>query len=415
MSFDATAALKRIAGAASAARRHCFAGDVTPVALPSSRMAVDVRGASLGILASLGAIAALSWAQGFVILLLPGIVLAYTLYPLVAWLVMARIPRIAAAMIVMLSILGALAFGAYALRGQMQAIIEGLPEAAALLALGASEYGSDDLVTRAGGSPEARHVQNPQFTARVVDQMASLQGARRPRDADAPQAQHMGEELLRQGKLLRADAIAGHEQPAGQARFRLVKAITGCGLRNLCHQCVGVTVQRLLQGRISVELDAKRPGGHAQRVAGSLHQRAYPGDPYAQDEGHPGHAFVADHAHLQRAALVDGGQQRYKAVDREIDVADGLARLVQHLAKPEMHKNKLVTQAPIFPWRNALQDPIGPGRTNVHKHGPVAAQDWRDWGALGSIVVEHPAAVCAAAHLAGLRAVCKAAGDRTLS
>src|SRR5258706_9923467 len=170
MSFDATAALKRIAGAARAARRDCFGGDVAAVALPSSRMAVDVRGASLGILASLGAIAALSWAQGFVILLLPGIVLAYTLYPLVAWLVMARIPRIAAAMIVMLSILGALAFGAYALRGQMQAIIEGLPEAAALLALGAREYGRDDLGTRAGGPPEARQVQSPQITAPGVHQ-----------------------------------------------------------------------------------------------------------------------------------------------------------------------------------------------------------------------------------------------------
>jgi predicted PurR-regulated permease PerM len=111
--------------------RHRLAGVAPPVELPSTRMAVDVRGASLGILASLAAIAALSWAQGFVIPLLLGIVVAYTLYPLVAWLVMARIPRVIAAMVVMLGILGGLAFGAYSLRGQMQAIIESLPEAAA--------------------------------------------------------------------------------------------------------------------------------------------------------------------------------------------------------------------------------------------------------------------------------------------
>jgi len=131
MSFNATAAAKRIAGAASAAMRHRLAGNVSAVELPSSRMAVDVRGASLGILASLAAIAALSWAQGFVVPLLLGVVVAYTLYPLVAWLVMARIPRVAAAIIVMLSMLGALAYGAYSLRGQMQAIIESLPAAAA--------------------------------------------------------------------------------------------------------------------------------------------------------------------------------------------------------------------------------------------------------------------------------------------
>jgi hypothetical protein len=86
MSFDATAAGKRIAGAASAAVRYRLVGNVSPVDPPSSRVTVDIRGASLGILASLAAIAVLSWAQGFVIPLLLGIVIAYALYPLIAWL-----------------------------------------------------------------------------------------------------------------------------------------------------------------------------------------------------------------------------------------------------------------------------------------------------------------------------------------
>ena len=92
MSFDATAVGKRIAGAASAAVRYRLGGNVSPVDPPSSRVTVDIRGASLGILASLATIAVLSWAQGFVIPLLLGIVIAYTLYPLVAWLALARVP-----------------------------------------------------------------------------------------------------------------------------------------------------------------------------------------------------------------------------------------------------------------------------------------------------------------------------------
>jgi predicted PurR-regulated permease PerM len=131
MSFDATAAAKRIAGVASAAVRNRLAGHASAADPPSSRVTVDIKGASLGILASLATLAALSWAQGFVIPLLLGVVIAYTLYPLVAWLALARIPRVVGAMIVMLGILGALAYGAYSLRGQMQAIIESLPEAAA--------------------------------------------------------------------------------------------------------------------------------------------------------------------------------------------------------------------------------------------------------------------------------------------
>src|ERR1700688_457314 len=130
MSFAATAAAKRLAGAASAAVRYRLVGDIPPSVPPASRMTVDIRGASLGILASLAGIAVLSWAQGFVIPLLLGIVIAYTLYPLVAWLALARIPRVIGAMIVMLTILGGFAFGAYSLRGQMQAIIESLPGAA---------------------------------------------------------------------------------------------------------------------------------------------------------------------------------------------------------------------------------------------------------------------------------------------
>jgi predicted PurR-regulated permease PerM len=94
------------------------------------RMAVDTRGLALGVLAALAFVFALSWAAKFLVPLLLGIVVAYTLNPLVAWLEAIRIPRAAGTVIVMAGVIGALVLGTYSLRGQMQAILEQLPEAA---------------------------------------------------------------------------------------------------------------------------------------------------------------------------------------------------------------------------------------------------------------------------------------------
>jgi len=110
--------------------------DLSLVTLPATRMPVDARGLALGILAGLASVFALSWAQGFLVPLMLGIVISYTLTPLVAWLEAIRIPRVVGTVLVMASLIGALALGTYSLRGQMQTIVEQLPEAATKFATG---------------------------------------------------------------------------------------------------------------------------------------------------------------------------------------------------------------------------------------------------------------------------------------
>src|SRR5271167_4165028 len=106
------------------------------VTLPASRPAVDARGLALGVLAALVSVHALWWGRAFAIPLLLGIVISYTLYPLVAWLEAIRIPRVIGTAIVMASMMGGLVFGMYSLRGQMQTIIGQVPEAATKLSAG---------------------------------------------------------------------------------------------------------------------------------------------------------------------------------------------------------------------------------------------------------------------------------------
>jgi len=104
--------------------------------LPATGMPVDARGLALAVLAVLAVIYTLSWAQPFVVPLLLGIVISYTLNPVVTWLEALRLPRVLATVIVMAGVIGALGLGTYSLRGQVQTIIEQLPEVSAKFAAG---------------------------------------------------------------------------------------------------------------------------------------------------------------------------------------------------------------------------------------------------------------------------------------
>ncbi len=116
------------------------ASDVTPPP-HAARITVDAQGLALVILATIAVVFALEWAQSFFIPLLLGILLAYTLSPLVVWLERIKVHRVAGASLVIVTVVGALAFGTYSLRGQMQTIVEQLPEAASKLAAGLAKLG----------------------------------------------------------------------------------------------------------------------------------------------------------------------------------------------------------------------------------------------------------------------------------
>jgi predicted PurR-regulated permease PerM len=115
---------------AHAGKQHAAPADGALAGVRESWAPSDPHGTSLGILAALASIFALSWAQSFVVPLLLGIVISYTLNPLVAWLEAIRIPRAIGTIAVLAAVLGAIGFGTYSLRGEAQAIVDQLPEAA---------------------------------------------------------------------------------------------------------------------------------------------------------------------------------------------------------------------------------------------------------------------------------------------
>lgn len=113
--------------------------------LRTARITVDAQGLALVILTTIAVVFALEWAQSFLIPLLLGILLAYTLNTLVIWLERIKIHRVAGASLVIVIVVGALVFGTYSLRGPMQTIIEQLPEAASKLAASLAKLGEGQL------------------------------------------------------------------------------------------------------------------------------------------------------------------------------------------------------------------------------------------------------------------------------
>jgi predicted PurR-regulated permease PerM len=105
-------------------------GGPEPVLSLSEYIPVNARGAALAILATVAFLFALQWSQKFLIPLVFGIFISYTLNPLVRALVRVRLPRALAATLVIFALGVAAALAANTLMTEFRAIVTGLPEAA---------------------------------------------------------------------------------------------------------------------------------------------------------------------------------------------------------------------------------------------------------------------------------------------
>lgn len=101
--------------------------------LPVMQDKLEVKNVALVVIMTIAIIFALDWAQSFVITMLLGILLSYTLNPLVMWLEKIKIPRAIGSTLVILTVIGTVIYSGYALRGQVESIITKLPEAATKL------------------------------------------------------------------------------------------------------------------------------------------------------------------------------------------------------------------------------------------------------------------------------------------
>ncbi len=96
---------------------------------PLLKIHVNARGFALTTLAVLATVFALQWAEKFLIPLVFGILITYTLSPLMSWMHRHRVPRVVGAtMLMIFLVVGAVSVG-NSLRGEFSSIMERLPAA----------------------------------------------------------------------------------------------------------------------------------------------------------------------------------------------------------------------------------------------------------------------------------------------
>ncbi|WP_426211210.1 AI-2E family transporter [Massilia sp. TWP1-3-3] len=88
---------------------------------------VNARGLALGIIATIAFVYALQWSQDFLVPLMLGIFIAYTLNPVVMWLERCKIPRAVGATLVTVAMLALLAVTLNRVQGEFFNIIDDLP------------------------------------------------------------------------------------------------------------------------------------------------------------------------------------------------------------------------------------------------------------------------------------------------
>jgi predicted PurR-regulated permease PerM len=140
--------------------------DSGPVAVRAPRYARI--GVAVGVTAVIALVAALYLARAFVVPLLIGILASYALSPVVEWLKAIRVPRPAAAALVLAVLVGGLSWVAFSVSDDATAMIEKLPEAARKL--------RQNLSTARTSGPTA--LQNMQEAAKELEGAATDAGAK---------------------------------------------------------------------------------------------------------------------------------------------------------------------------------------------------------------------------------------------
>lgn len=137
---------------------------------PQPQPSIDVRSASLAVLAVLATIYALHWAAAVVIPVLLGLMCSYALTPLVNRMHAWRIPRAAGAAMLLLAIAGGAGSTVYALGDDATAMVESLPDAARKL---------QRAMRSARGQPEGP-IAKVQRAAAKLEQAAEVTAAAAP-------------------------------------------------------------------------------------------------------------------------------------------------------------------------------------------------------------------------------------------
>ena len=222
---------------------------------------------------------------------------------------------------------------------------------------------ADHGIALTGGTFKAFAVKDVDVAALVFDQADALERACRHGDGGAARAEHFGEELLRDVKLIVLNSVSQHQEPAGEPLFHLVQAVAGYELAE--DQGLGLNAvlnglaQRLQALKIAFEIGKR----HAHGGAGNLHKAAA-GHTLAAAEVHAlGHPFPGPHTGLYRAAVFHRCNDGCDARGKEMRKFRNFMRLVDGHADGKRDRGEFCAIGVERRWER-IQDVVGQMRVH---------------------------------------------------
>lgn len=118
----------------------------------------------------------------------------------------------------------------------------------------------DRFIALARTFAQTFNVEDLDFSARVFDHASFLQSACNGGDARPPDAKHLSQELLGEGKVITPRQIAGAQKPAAEPSINFMICHAGCRLLRLREQRLLMSHDNCKQALIATPQPLRLPG-----------------------------------------------------------------------------------------------------------------------------------------------------------
>ena len=146
---------------------------------------------------------------------------------------------------------------------------------------------------------------------RRLRQAQVVQRAKNLGDTRALHSQHHPEEFVRKRKLVRADPIAGHQQPTATALLHRMQHVTDDRIRNLRAKGGLIEPQQLAERTVPCgDLSLKHIRFHPMGIARDLNHDFVGRRPLSLQDAQADHPFPADRCHFNGTAVPHRRQSR---------------------------------------------------------------------------------------------------------
>ena len=217
---------------------------------------------------------------------------------------------------------------------------------------------ADDAVALAHAGFEAGAVRDRDLPAAVLDEPGGLQLARRLGDRLAAHAEHVGDQLLGHVQLIVGQLVEAQQQPAAQLLIHRVMAVAHHALGHLRHQRLRVGQRQAQQVAVLVEFPGHHFGAQSPRRACALDHRLVRGGPATEHERNADQAVLAGHGQFGGGAVLGGEHQGHDAGGGEVNEAEHVSRLVEHMTERQCDEFEIVDQSGTLVDRKGGEDAV---------------------------------------------------------